>query len=409
MKYLKSRFPIFLLSFFLPLLSSWQMLHTDPISGRTEPTLIASSIVHGHGFRSPYDERQPTAWIAPVYPYVVALVFRVFGIYSRLSIYSLVLLNALFSGLTALAIYAIGRRVFGVSVGVAAGWLWALCLPNRVMPLLLFETCLSAALLAVGFFLTLRLYGSTEYRRWAAVGLFWGLACLVNPALVAPVFFLWLYFCLYGRKPGRNLWRQVAVSAALFIAVLAPWLIRNYRVFGRPVFVRSNLAAEIYFGNFSFESHPLHATGEYQRLGEIAFVAEKKTALKQYIRDHPGDFLRRSLHRAVLFWIVPGINQNYWLVMSLLSFVGLGLALHDLRSKALPFLIVFCTYPLVYYASYVFPKYRHPVEPFIFLCAAYALIRAGSLAGDAVSHFNSQREISASAQESAKLVHQICL
>jgi len=44
---------------------------------------IASHIVRGQGFSSPFhQDTGPTAWVAPVYPYLVALVFRLFGIYS---------------------------------------------------------------------------------------------------------------------------------------------------------------------------------------------------------------------------------------------------------------------------------------------------------------------------------------
>lgn len=360
------------------------MLNANQVSYRTEHTIIASSIVQGHGFRSPYDERQPTAWVGPLYPCLVALVFRIFGIYCSLSIHFLVALNALFLGLTSLTIYAIGSRVFGMDVGATAAWLWAFCLPNRVMPLLLFETCLSALLLTVGFLLTLKLGCSTDYRQWGGAGLFWGVACLVNPALTAPLIFFWIFSWVCARKNGRNSWRQLALSVALFLAVLMPWFVRNYRVFGRPIFVRSNLAAEIYFGNVSFDSHPLGRTKEYQRLGEAAFIAEKKRLLEAYIHNNFGEFVRHSLHRAALFWMVPKIAQSYWLSVSLLSFVGLGLALQDLGFEALPFLIVFGTYPLVYYVSYVFPKYRHPIEPFMFVLAGYAIVTAVRVGGHRV-------------------------
>ena len=47
---------------------------------------IAEHIVRGQGFSSPfYQDTGPTSWIAPVYPYLCALVFRLFGIYSAAS------------------------------------------------------------------------------------------------------------------------------------------------------------------------------------------------------------------------------------------------------------------------------------------------------------------------------------
>src|SRR6202451_4844324 len=44
---------------------------------------IARSIVQGHGFSSPlFADTGPTAWMSPIYPYIVAGVFKVFGIYT---------------------------------------------------------------------------------------------------------------------------------------------------------------------------------------------------------------------------------------------------------------------------------------------------------------------------------------
>src|SRR5262249_2462351 len=44
---------------------------------------IAKSIIQGHGFSSPlFSDTGPTAWMTPVYPYIVAGFFKVFGLYT---------------------------------------------------------------------------------------------------------------------------------------------------------------------------------------------------------------------------------------------------------------------------------------------------------------------------------------
>src|ERR1700719_4050903 len=59
---------------------------------------IASSIAQGHGFASPlFEDTGPTVWMTPVYPYLVAGVFKVFGIYTKTSAVVLICLNALMS------------------------------------------------------------------------------------------------------------------------------------------------------------------------------------------------------------------------------------------------------------------------------------------------------------------------
>jgi len=44
---------------------------------------IAKSIAEGHGFSSPLSiETGPSAWLTPVFPYLLAGIFKLFGVYS---------------------------------------------------------------------------------------------------------------------------------------------------------------------------------------------------------------------------------------------------------------------------------------------------------------------------------------
>ncbi len=59
---------------------------------------IARSIASGEGFGNPlFGNTGPTAWMAPVYPYLLAAVFKLFGIYSKTSALVILSLNSLFS------------------------------------------------------------------------------------------------------------------------------------------------------------------------------------------------------------------------------------------------------------------------------------------------------------------------
>ncbi len=87
---------------------------------------IAASLARGQGFSSPFGHPTgPTAWIAPVYPTLVAGVFKLLGVYSKESAIAVLSLNSLFSALTCIPMVLIGRRTVGNSPGLLAGWLWA--------------------------------------------------------------------------------------------------------------------------------------------------------------------------------------------------------------------------------------------------------------------------------------------
>ena len=78
---------------------------------------IAEALVTGFGYSDPFANvvlahTGPTAWLPPVYPLLVAAVFRVFGIYTAASAWVLLAINCVFSALTAMAVWEIGARCF---------------------------------------------------------------------------------------------------------------------------------------------------------------------------------------------------------------------------------------------------------------------------------------------------------
>src|ERR1700676_1616179 len=81
---------------------------------------IARSIAMGQGFSSPTDvPTGPSAWAPPVYPYILAGVFKLFGIHSNLSAWVILTFNSIFSALTCLTLYRIGEKIYGVAVARA--------------------------------------------------------------------------------------------------------------------------------------------------------------------------------------------------------------------------------------------------------------------------------------------------
>lgn len=50
--------------------------------------LLANSLLHGQGYSSPFGgSTGPTAFIAPAYPTLIAVIFWIFGIYSHASVF----------------------------------------------------------------------------------------------------------------------------------------------------------------------------------------------------------------------------------------------------------------------------------------------------------------------------------
>jgi len=88
---------------------------------------IARGIVTNQTFSSPFHNAHgPTAWIAPIYPGIVACIFVLFGIETPASALAVMCFNAICSAATGVIVYEIGKEIHSEQAGTFAGWLWAL-------------------------------------------------------------------------------------------------------------------------------------------------------------------------------------------------------------------------------------------------------------------------------------------
>lgn len=135
-------------------------------------------------------------------------------------------------------------------------------------------------------------------RRWLGLlvaGLFWAAAVYIRPiALLVPPVLAFAALVRSDWSLGRAAGHTAAVLALILLAV-APWSVRNYQVFDRPVLVSTNLGANLWMGN-----HP-GSSGTYNRLPawtKEMDEAERDAALRAealaYIREEPGAFLART-------------------------------------------------------------------------------------------------------------------
>jgi len=345
-----------------------------------EPAHIAWSVVSGHGYSSPWANTlvMPTAQQPPVYPYLVAGIFKVAGAYSYLSLWIAVGLNAVFSALTAIVILKIGKRTFGTSTGVLAAWIWSCWIYEAVVSIRLWESSLSALLLVVGLWLLPEVADSIRPWLWLVFGALAGVAALTNTTLLSVFSFFWLWLWIGYRRRGLSCGRWLLASIVVCMLVVLPWTIRNYSTFHRIVPIRDNFGLELWLGNHEGVRHvfdrdfPILDPSEYDRLGEIRFMETKRDIALEFLGRNPGTFMRLSARRCFQFWSAP--EKSAWLALSLLVWMGMILGQWRKGFAAVPYALVTLVFPLVYYVTHVFSTYRHPIEPVILLLAAYAMV-----------------------------------
>jgi hypothetical protein len=120
---------------------------------------LAYSLATGSGFSAPYVvDTGRSAWTAPLYPWLISLAFRAFGVYSNAAGVAMLLFNSICAALTSWTLYRIARRVFNETMAVWSGWIWAF-LPYSIRWFVTWvsETTFSAFLLSLLFMLMLEM------------------------------------------------------------------------------------------------------------------------------------------------------------------------------------------------------------------------------------------------------------
>jgi hypothetical protein len=391
---------------------------------------IAYALAKGQGFSNVFRmETGPTAWLAPVYPLLVAAMFKLFGVFTARAFFACVSLNILFSSAAAVPLFFVGKRIGGSGVGAGAAWLWAVFPSGVMMPFeWIWDTSLSALLAAMILWATLELAESEGWLDWGVYGVLWGLALMTNPALgvVLPFLLGWAVLC--GRGASQARWRRAALAAGIAILCCLPWTIRNYVAFHRFIPVRSNLPFELWLGNNDiFDEHARNGrksitrteeARSYAQLGETAYMQMKWQSAISFMRAHPGLELRLTGRKFTAFWVgtdspVRNFHEtDSYLIRAIVlsSFVSAIGALFGMvvlwrkqqrtaersgdrrgpregqgnaqitRQLAWPLAVFPLLFPCLYYVTHADLRYRHPIDPVVSLLAAIAVRNAYALA-----------------------------
>ena len=219
---------------------------------------IAQALANGRGYADPFHGHTgPTAWVAPLFPLLLAGVFKVFGVYTNLSSWVILAIDSLLNALLIPLLWETGERCFDTRVARWSVWIWALY-PAAMQYAVrwVWDTTLSTLLFQLALVIALRAGcignragDGPTWTRWLAFGLVWGLIALCHPALLIflPVCGIWI-LARSGRLWNHQL-AKVLCASLLFVAVAAPWAIRNAIVFHALIPFRSDFGVELYLGN----------------------------------------------------------------------------------------------------------------------------------------------------------------
>ena len=390
---------------------------------------VARSLASGHGFSSPFfPATGPTALVPPLFPYLLASVFRVCGLYTATSALVILLLDSLLSALTCIPIYLSLKHAAGERQAQLAGWIWVIY-PFAVYfsGTQVWDYALTSFLFATCFCFVQRLHLQDRLSAWFGFGILCGITALSNPSVLSVLPFLLLMTLLKVRRVGGRWLLRGIITVLAFMIVVAPWTIRNYRVMHAASPIRDGFWLEFWAGNDGdtsasnpAEAHPATNPAEMQKFeaeGEMTYLANKHSMAMNFVRHHPLFFAGVSLRRAIRFWTgfwsfsptylhsepldVP--NVFFCTCITLFMFRGIWRWWEEDRNHAFPYLILIAVFPITYYLTHASMDYRQPIEPQIVILVTIGIFGFGTSTGseDFPAFSGDERFVSSHAQTNA--------
>jgi len=232
---------------------------TPPISFRDPAAyqMLGDALARGDGYHYAIPDGgdvpgglYPTAYYPPGYPLFLGALFWLVDLlpFDVDHLSALVGANVVLSVLTIPLVFALGRRLNGVTAGLVAAGIMAV-LPNAIFHtgVALTET-LFLLLLVVMLLLavaTRALGRAPGTLRLVTIGVLFALTALVRPvSLVLLPAFLFLWWPV-GAKAAL---RRTAVVAGAAVLVILPWTVRNVVTMKSPILISANLGDNLCIG-----------------------------------------------------------------------------------------------------------------------------------------------------------------
>jgi 4-amino-4-deoxy-L-arabinose transferase-like glycosyltransferase len=244
---------------------------------------------------------------------------------------------------------------------------------------------------------------------WAAV--FAVLSILTRPTLelLAPILVLYFALVFHRLQPARAL-RLLGTYAAVYVALMSPWWLHNYKAYG--TFVRLDLGSGLALYSDNNPRSPAVDSAESDsdraRFSAITDPVARDRAMwnagLSYIAQDPGRFAALAARKLVRLWRpwpdAQAFADRSYFVLSVASFAPvLVLAFVYLRiwgrreiAQTAPILMLIAYFTAVHVVLDGSPRYRLPLEPFLIVLATVAFVRIvgrwpeGRLVMDRIAH-----------------------
>jgi 4-amino-4-deoxy-L-arabinose transferase-like glycosyltransferase len=290
---------------------------------------VARNLVEGHGYTLGSDKFVPFYQIPPGTSTLLAGTYWICGQYKFIY---LRIIQAIIDSLGCLLIFLVARELFGRRVGLISAFLYAVWLPIAYLSTWPLQDALMPFITLVCLYFFVMGVKRKALKFYILSGLFTGIGCYFQPTiLLLPLFFglgLLIYNWHKSHLGGQIIYaaKVTAVSMAVLVLVITPWIVRNYHVTGSVIVMRPGPWSGLWEGFEEFGENPVGAklsdNATYQLAREElgydveymspAYQAFFKPKVLNAIKEYPGWYaglVAKRIPRAIFNFSELGIHN----------------------------------------------------------------------------------------------------
>lgn len=367
----------------------------DPIKPNNDDVkyIQTSRLLLNEGVLAYNTKDKPSAFIMPGLPFILAGFMAVFG-QDQGGVIAFRIFQCLQQALCIYLIFWIGRRIFNTRIALIACAISTLYPPDYFSSGVILSETTFRTLLLLLVCVTILAIERNKSVWYVLIGILTAAAAYLKPhASLYPAVFLVLWW--KWKIPWRVMLKYTLLMAAVYVALLTPWWIRNWITFhefilftnsgGSPFLLGTRINWQLPPAGF-FEAYP-----QYEP--ETLFQGSDSTAVRKGLDIISYGFRHEPLKYAYWFtigrWVElyfhPFYSRPIWpvsrplmnvlqIVLMLINMAGIVWALlkHNF-SRLLPLLLALGYFTVIYLPFVAFNRYGYPNMVLLILFGSYCI------------------------------------
>ncbi|MBM7868764.1 4-amino-4-deoxy-L-arabinose transferase-like glycosyltransferase [Clostridium pascui] len=329
---------------------------------------------------------EPTVFIMPGLPYVLAFFIKIFGKFGGITAFRV--FQALLQAASMYLIFLLGRKVFNSRAAILGCFLNSLYIAEYYTSTVILTEILFKFLLLLLIYVSIYAIEEKSLLYYTIGGIIWGFGCLVRPTLAAYpgiVLIIWII----KKYTLKDMVKFTMVTTLAFSTIMSPWWIRNYVVFRR--FIPLTLSSGNPFLQGTYVNYDQSDNYTPYEPGKTAIESNQREIdaglyrLKNYAVKEPLKYAywytigkSWNLWNAPFYWKeILGVSfYNAIIFHYLILILGAAQSIRLFIKRNEDFLFLFITalfFDLIYIPYFTMSRYSYPIMPMVFIVAGYGI------------------------------------